>query len=186
VLIIGVGNPDRSDDAAGLLVAQRLREPGVEAREHTGDPLALIDVWEGASEVIVIGTVVSGAAPGTLTSWDAVRSPLPTDQFCGSTHAFGLAETVEIARRLGRLPASLEIYGIEGAIFELGGSLSSKVAAAVERVAQEICVKATSCGRGSASGPRRHSDCPFGQNTQNVIQNSLASLTKKQQLPLVL
>jgi hydrogenase maturation protease len=138
VLIIGVGNPDRSDDAAGLLVAQRLRELGIDAQEHTGDPLALIDAWDGAGEAILIDTVVSGAAPGMMTKWDAAKTPLPADQFCCSTHAFGIAEAVEIARSLGRLPRRLVIYGIEGASFELGGAPSVEVVAAVGRVAQEI------------------------------------------------
>ena len=138
MLIIGVGNPDRSDDAAGLLVARRLRELGIDAQEHTGDPLALIDAWDEAGEAILIDTVVTGASPGTITKWDAADTPLLPDPFCCSTHGFGVAEAVEIARRLGRLPARLLIYGIEGASFEIGGALSVEVVAAVERVAEEI------------------------------------------------
>ncbi|HVP49348.1 MAG TPA: hydrogenase maturation protease [Bryobacteraceae bacterium] len=138
MLILGIGNADRADDAAGVLVARRLWALGIDAREHTGDPLALIDAWDGAGEAILIDSVVSGAAPGTITKWDAGKTPLPPDRFCCSTHAFGLAEAVEIARSLGRLPARLLIYGIEGARFELGGAPSVEVADAVERVAQEI------------------------------------------------
>ena len=136
--IIGIGNPDRSDDAAGVLVARRLREMGADAQEFTGDPLALIEAWNGSPEVIVIDTVVSGAAPGTITVWDAGTSPLPPERFCCSTHAFGAAEAVEIARALGRLPGKLVIYGIEGTRFEIGGPLSPEVAGAAERLAQEI------------------------------------------------
>ena len=136
--IIGIGNPDRSDDAAGVLVARRLREMGADAQEFTGDPLALIEAWNGSPEVIVIDTVVSGAAPGTITVWDAGKSPLPPEQFCCSTHAFGIAEAVEIARALGRLPAKILIYGIEGIRFDVGGSLSPEVADAVERLAGEM------------------------------------------------
>jgi hydrogenase maturation protease len=138
VLILGCGNPDRSDDAAGVLVARRLKEMGTAAQEFTGDPLALIDAWNGSPEVILIDTVVSGAAAGTITIWDAGKTPLPPEQFCCSTHAFGIAEAVEIARALGRLPPKLLIYGIEGNRFELGGSPSAEVAAAVERLAGEI------------------------------------------------
>ena len=142
--IVGVGNPDRSDDAAGLLVARRLRELGVDAQEHTSDPLALMDAWDEAGEAILIDTVVTGAAPGTITKWDASKTPLPPDQFCCSTHAFGIAEAVEIARSLGQLPAQLLIYGIEGSRFELGGSPSAEVVAAVEQVAQQIAVSVES------------------------------------------
>jgi len=40
--IIGCGNLDRGDDAAGLLVARRLRALGVEAAEHSGEGLTLL------------------------------------------------------------------------------------------------------------------------------------------------
>lgn len=138
MLILGCGNPDRSDDAAGVLVARRLQEMGIAAQEFTGDPLALIEAWNGARGVILIDTVVSGAPAGTITVWDAGKTPLPPDRFCCSTHAYGVAEAVEIARALGRLPARLVIYGIEGIRFDIGGSLSPEVTVAVELVAQEI------------------------------------------------
>ena len=136
--IIGVGNPDRSDDAAGLLVARRLQEMGIDAREFTGDPLALIEAWSESREVILIDIVVSGAAAGAITVWDAGRTPLPPERFCCSTHGFGVAEAVEIARALGRLPPKLVIHGIEGIRFGLGGSISPEVAEAIERLAGEI------------------------------------------------
>ena len=37
MLILGCGNPDRSDDAAGVLVVRRLRELGIHADEFGGD-----------------------------------------------------------------------------------------------------------------------------------------------------
>jgi hypothetical protein len=41
-----------------------------------------------------------------------------------STHAFGVAETVELARSLGRLPGYLVAYLIEGERFETGAPFS--------------------------------------------------------------
>jgi Ni,Fe-hydrogenase maturation factor len=35
--IIGCGNAERGDDAAGLLLVRRLRELGVDAHEHSGE-----------------------------------------------------------------------------------------------------------------------------------------------------
>jgi hydrogenase maturation protease len=138
VLILGCGNPDRSDDAAGLLAARRLRELGVDARELSGETLALMEAWSGSAEVILIDAVASGAAPGTVTVWDAQATPLSPGRFRCSTHALGVAEAVELARVLDRLPPSLIIYGIEGGSFDPGGLVSSEVADAVERLAQEI------------------------------------------------
>jgi hydrogenase maturation protease len=142
MLILGCGNPDRADDAAGLLVARRLRELGIQAHELGGEALSLIEAWSGSADVIVVDAVMSGAPPGTITIWDARTSPLPADQFRCSTHAFGVAEGIELARALDRLPCNLIVIGIEGIRFDHGQSPSAKVAEAVERIAQYIAKEA--------------------------------------------
>src|SRR5580704_8351982 len=121
MLIVGCGNQDRSDDSAGPLVVRRLRELGIHAMELGGDGLALIDAWSGWADVIVIDAVMSGVRPGTITVWDARNAFFPVGQFRCSTHAFGVAETIELARALGRLPGKLTVYGIEGIRFGCGG-----------------------------------------------------------------
>ena len=52
-----------------------------------------------------------------------------------STHALGLAEAVELARALERLPPRLLVFGIEAASFETGAEPSAAVRAAAQRVA---------------------------------------------------
>lgn len=138
--IIGCGNFDRGDDAAGLLVARRLRELGVASTSCSGESLALMDGWDGADSVILVDAVVSGRQPGTVSIWDPLASPVPRECFVGSTHAFGVAEAIELARVLDRLPPQLTLYGIEGAHFEQGAPPSPEVLDAIERVAQEIAL----------------------------------------------
>jgi hypothetical protein len=75
-LIIGLGNPDRGDDAAGLLVAESLRERGAEAIVHTGGTLDLIEIWAETERVIVVDAVLSGGAPGTVRTWNASNTVL--------------------------------------------------------------------------------------------------------------
>jgi hydrogenase maturation protease len=137
-LIAGVGNAWRGDDAAGLVAARRLREtlPGVRVVEVEGDPAALLDLWAGAERAIVVDAVRSGAPPGTIHRVDA--SALPAGLRSASTHALGLADAVELARALGRLPARLELYGIEGARFETGEGLTPAVARAVEALCEQL------------------------------------------------
>jgi hydrogenase maturation protease len=142
MLILGVGNPDRADDAAGLLVARRLRQLGIDAGEHTGDMLGLIEEWSSEEGVILVDSVVTGAVPGRITAWDARKAAIPHDAFLCSTHALGVAEAVELARALGLLPRKLIVYGIEAISFEPGGSLSQEVATAVERLAQDLAASA--------------------------------------------
>jgi hydrogenase maturation protease len=139
--LIALGNPWRGDDAAGLEVARRLRgrlPDGVCLLEHEGEPLGLVEAWSGAPAVIVLDAVSSGAPPGTIHRLDARRERLPAELFRGSTHAFGLAEAIELARVLDRLPERLLVYGVEGASFTAGAGLSPEVERAVAALAEEL------------------------------------------------
>ncbi len=174
MLIIGCGNPDRGDDAAGILVARRLRQVGFDALEHTGDGFVLLDLWNGREEVILVDAMVSGGSPGSVSVWDAsarrssreyvASNPEEADGGvgrgpggpphwaktrilnCSSTHAYGPSEAIELARVLGRLPSHLRIYGIEASQFQPGASVTTEVLAAVDRVVGEI---AQCCSKGS-------------------------------------
>jgi hydrogenase maturation protease len=140
-LVIGIGNADRGDDAAGLAVARRVRAATapreVTVAELIGDQLGLLDAWDGVKEVYVIDAVCSGGAPGTVYRFDGAQLLDARFRHRG-THTLSLADVIELARALGRLPARLTGYGIEGAAFELGAGLSPEVAAAVEAVAGRL------------------------------------------------
>jgi hydrogenase maturation protease len=138
VIVIGVGNAWRGDDAAGLAVARRLRvlaPPGVDVREHEGEASGLVEAWAGADSVVVVDASASGAAAGTVRRFDAAAAPLPASALRSSTHAFGVPEAIELARALGRLPARLDVYAVEGERFEAGAALTPAVADAVEALA---------------------------------------------------
>ncbi|HUJ56427.1 MAG TPA: hydrogenase maturation protease [Gaiellaceae bacterium] len=133
-VVIGVGNPLRGDDAAGVAVAERLRDrvpPGVEVVACAEEPSRLMEAWGDAETVVLVDTVASGAPPGTLHRFEAGDAPVPARAFRSSTHAIGLAETIELARALGRLPKRVLVYGIEGGGFATGEGLSPPVEDAV-------------------------------------------------------
>jgi hydrogenase maturation protease len=139
--VIGVGNPWRSDDAAGLLAVRGLRgamPEGVEVLEREGEPTALIAAWDGADAVWVLDAVASGSPPGTLHRFDASDRELPAKLFGASTHHLGLAEAVELARAVGRLPRRLVVFGIEGASFRAGDELTPAVADAAGRAGEAV------------------------------------------------
>jgi hydrogenase maturation protease len=134
LIVIGIGNAFRGDDAAGLAVARALGDdPRVIV--HEAEPIDLLDRWEGASEVIVVDAARSGAVPGTVHRLDALSEPVAAG---GSTHAFGLAETLALSRALGRAPGRVTVIGIEGEHFGAGDELSPAVATAVAEVAAEL------------------------------------------------
>lgn len=140
-LVIGIGNEFRRDDSAGILAAGRLKAlvpPGVEILAHHGEGTGLMALWQGRRLVVVIDAVSSGSAAGTLHLIDATRQCLPPEMKAFSSHAFGLAEAVELARDLGTLPQNLWIAGVEGKDFSPGQELSPEVADALDGIVQKV------------------------------------------------
>lgn len=145
ILVIGIGNEQRGDDAAGLLVARRLRDrglPGVAVVEAQCDATLLIDLWAGAEKVYLVDAVVSGAPPGSLFRLDGLRQDSEETHGYRSSHGLGVKAAIELARALDRLPQHLVIYGIEGAGFAVGAAISPEaqggVAAAVAAIVADL------------------------------------------------
>jgi hydrogenase maturation protease len=142
LLIQCIGDPLRGDDGAGPAVAQRLRSAdlptGIRVREHWGEGTALMQEWAGAEHIVLVDAACSGAEPGTIHRFDAANQTIPADFCYYTTHRFGVAEAVEMARALGRLPARLQLLAIEGRDFRLGAPPTPAVAAAVQRVTADL------------------------------------------------
>lgn len=140
VLVIGIGNAFRGDDAVGLFAAQQIQAmnlPDVSVVQATGDGAALMETWRGAETVVLIDAVQSGALAGTIYRFDACVESLPCRFFHYSTHAFSLAEAIELARVLNQLPPRLTVYGIEGRSFGAGVDICDEVIRAAQLVVQE-------------------------------------------------
>ena len=141
IIVIGIGNEFRGDDAAGLLVVRRLKEKpptGVEFGEQSGEATALMDAMSQAGTVILVDAVQSGAEAGTIHRYDASEQAMPAQFLRCSTHNFSVHDAIEMARALEKLPSRLMVYGIEGSHFEPGAELSPVVRSAVAETAQQI------------------------------------------------
>jgi hydrogenase maturation protease len=132
-VVVGLGNAFRGDDAAGLEVARRL---GVQAFE--GEPVSLIEEWRDVDRLLLVDAMQSGADAGAIRVVAAHEQELPPELRRPSTHLLGVAEAVELARALDRLPRETYVYAIEGERFDAGSGLTPAVAAAVERVVELI------------------------------------------------
>jgi len=100
---------------------------------------------------VLVDTVRSGAAPGTIHRVEVTDRPIPASlRSSSSTHAVGVGQAIELARALGRLPTRPVVYGIEGASFDAGAALSGDVAAAVVRVADAVLDEACGLAAGAA------------------------------------
>ena len=148
VLVVGLGSPDRGDDAVGGEVARAvaaLAPPDVEVVEHE-DPTDLIELFSGRSLVVVVDAVRSGTGTGTVRVLETGvgGEPLPETAWAGTgragTHAFGVAAAVELARALRRLPPRVVLVGVEAAAFDYGAPLTPEVAAAMPDAVEEPAI----------------------------------------------
>jgi hydrogenase maturation protease len=154
VLVVGVGNELRRDDAAGLEVARRARamamrrsrdgvEPAIAFREHEGETLGLLEAWEGAGAVILADALHGGGAVGTVHRLDASNRALPAHPGgSSSTHAIGVADAIELGRILGRLPPRVVVYAVTGRRFEAGRGLSPELQDMIDTVARRVLAEA--------------------------------------------
>lgn len=141
LLVIGVGNRYRGDDGAGVAVARRISDlhlRDVVVREETGEGSSLVEAWANASNVIIVDAASSGSTAGTIHRFNASNQSIPTGFLHYSSHAFGVAEAIEVARALSTLPQQLVVFGIEGARFSTGVGLSPEVELAADDVASSI------------------------------------------------
>ena len=144
VHIIGVGSPF-GDDRLGWVAAESLqRSPVLNGLEPGRIVISILDrpgamlltLWDEADHVILIDGVRSGAVPGTrhrLSVSDLAGSRLPA-----TSHGFGVAAALELARVLGNLPDRLLLYGIEMDASCSGCVLSDAVAGVMPVFVREI------------------------------------------------
>ena len=140
--VIGVGNEWRGDDAAGLLVARRLKEVAlswVEVCESLGTTGEVQDAWKDAAGVIVVDAVFSGGPPGAIYRFNAHGTGVPVQlSRSPSSHGWGVAEALALGKVFQELPPFLIIYGIEGQNFGPGQEVSQEVAAAIPEAVRRI------------------------------------------------
>lgn len=149
-LVIGIGNPVAGDDAAGRLVARKLAsrdDRDFDVDEASGEAADLLSRFDGRRRVILVDACRSGAPPGTIFSFDAKKGPLPVGLGAMSSHGFGAAAAIELARVLGQMPEELLVFAIEGENFEPETRPSRAVCEAVAEVAARVASTLRSHGR---------------------------------------
>jgi hydrogenase maturation protease len=129
-----LGSAFRGDDAVGPVVADRLRALGAPLLDCADEPTRLLDLWAGLDTVVVVDALRSKAPPGTLHRIEVGDGPLPSDLRLASTHAMGIAETLELGRALGRAPHRVVVLGLEGAAFGMGEEMTPEVAQAIDEL----------------------------------------------------
>jgi hydrogenase maturation protease len=147
-VILGIGNPILSDDAAGLKVAQMIEGTLKKKKNNINDidvkqiytgGLAVAEAMAGYDEAIIIDAIVTGNYPvGTVR--ELTLKDLPKARNITNTHDTDFSSAIELARSLSiKMPGRIRIFGLEsGDVGSFGDSLSEDVGKAIGRAARKI------------------------------------------------
>lgn len=114
--VIAVGSPLGADQAAWWALDRLRAWPGwgdrsaLSMRVCDRPGAELLSLWQGYERVVLLDALVCEAAPGT----PIMLSPeqLAPAAWQGSSHGFGVAETLRLAEALAMLPPVLRVIGI--------------------------------------------------------------------------
>lgn len=135
VYVIGLGNADRADDGAGVLVAEALktRHPDRAFSEHDGAEGVVLDIAEreGDATVIFVDAANMDGAPGDVrvVEHDDLRETEVT------THRVAVALMASLLERAGKKSA---VVCIKPQTVEFRGRLSEPVRESVELVTRVL------------------------------------------------
>ena len=148
VRVVGVGHPDRGDDAAGLEVLDRVRaraNTGLDIVRAAADGPGLLAQIETLAHVVIVDCARGGGAPGTILHLNAASLAVPAH---GNSHGNALAEALALGEALGCLPARLTILAVVGEHFAIGEAMSQAVRAALPALAARVLEEATCTSTG--------------------------------------
>jgi hydrogenase maturation protease len=176
VRVIGCGNPDAGDDAAGIIAVERARSelrtiPGVEILPRAS-PIDVVHHLDGADCVVVADAIRTpgGARPsGTVVRAVAGPDGMPAEiRTSLSSHGFGVLEAFGLVRALGPVPR-IVVVGIEAEETAAGRPMSEAVraalpdlTAAVVREARGLAAQAERAQSDGSSDPPRGEE-PLGR-----------------------
>ncbi|MGD1024887.1 MAG: hydrogenase maturation protease [Candidatus Sulfotelmatobacter sp.] len=143
VLIGGIGNVLLGDDGVGPYLVQLLLSryefaDGVEVLDLGTPALDLIDQISGKALVILIDSVDTDAAPGTVLLYrkDEIMKHPPSVRM--DPHSPALVDTLLSAELFGIAPENLLLVGIAAESYEPSCSLSKAVEASLDPAIVEI------------------------------------------------
>ena len=146
IAIIGCGNANRSDDAAGLEVVRALKSRAnlrsrddIRILDAGTDGMAVMFAARGCSALVVVDACKTGGAPGALfevPGHELERTPSSSLNL----HDFRWDNALFAGRKMygDDFPGDVMVYLIEAKSLDLGLGLSAEVGATVATVVKTI------------------------------------------------
>ena len=146
IRILGCGNPLMGDDGIGIRVIEELKNThldeinGVEIIDAGVCGLDLLNLFEGASKVIIVDAVVSGGGSevGSIHRFrgDELKGQFSQEMF--SIHDLGISDVLNIGGHVQEMP-DVVVFGIEvDGSLEFSLDLTQEVANAAAEVVSLI------------------------------------------------
>ena len=146
IAIIGCGNANRSDDAAGLEVVRALKASGrlmgradIRLLDAGTDGMAVMFAARGCGTLVLVDCCRTGAEPGAV--FEVPGHELESKPMTSlNLHDFRWDNALYAGRKMygETFPADVTVYLIEAKSLDLGLELSPEVAAASATVATKI------------------------------------------------
>jgi hydrogenase maturation protease len=122
LLVIGIGNPSRGDDALGPMLIERLAAlnlPDVELLTDFQLQVEYVLDLQGRREVVFVDASLDVPAPFTFTA------AVATEDASYSSHELSPGAVLHAYRKLFGEPPSAFVLAIRGEAFELGEALGA-------------------------------------------------------------
>lgn len=143
IVVIGCGNPNRSDDGVGPHVISLLRQAGLpeHSRVFDGgtDGMSVMYSARGATHLIIVDARIPEKSPGAIYEVPGDVLAAPPNQSL-NLHDFRWDHALYAGRRIygDDFPKMISVLLIEGKSLELGLELSHEVSLAAKTVAARI------------------------------------------------
>ena len=144
IIVLGIGNPLRRDDGAGIRAIQELWKkecaPDVQYLDGGTSPDLPSLIEPGVEKLVIVDALQGGKEPGYIYRLELDASHMP-DQAPESLHGLGLLDGLKMLNMLGRQPRHVILIGIEPSDtshgLQLSQQLESRLPALVEAVEKE-------------------------------------------------
>lgn len=143
IVVLGCGNPNRSDDGAGPRLMALLRgiglPPEVRLFDVGTDGMTAMYRARGATHLVIVDARVPGGNPGAIYEVPGEVLAAPPAKGAG-LHEFRWDHALYAGRRIygDAYPATVVVLLIEAASLDLGLALSPPVEASAQSVAKRV------------------------------------------------
>jgi hydrogenase maturation protease len=118
VLVLGIGNPVRTDDGVGIRIAEALKQETVGSTVDIKNGISGLDILGAITDydrIIVVDAIRTGGEPGTIYRLSPEDPGFQKSLHAFSTHDMDFLSTIELGKSIfaGRMPKDIIIIAVE-------------------------------------------------------------------------